>query len=273
MPPAPKLRHALGNIGIVEVDAEFKAQHSPQASSHVGVTGKVEINLQRIGTGSRPGPQGAGGHRVGGHGVPQHAKLVGQQHFFGQPHHKEANPGIKKGGRLPSGDQLLVDILVPDNGAGDELGEQGDVGGKVNQVMRGRAVIPIDINEIGHRLEGVEGNPDGQRNVHLRQGGQPRNLPQGAYKEAGVLEHPQCRQVQHDAHHQHRPAPALGGLLVHEQPGKEVHQNGADHNEDVNRLSIGVKNQVGQEQEEVPESEGQNVADQQNHRQKQEQER
>ncbi len=98
------------------------------------------------------------------------------------------------------------------------------------------------------------------------------DVPQGICEEPRVLEDPQGGQVQHDADHQHRPSPAPGRLLVHQQPGEEVHQDGANHNEHIDRLSIGVKDQIGQKQEEVSEFEGQKMADQQHHRQKQKQE-
>ena len=140
-----------------------------------------------------------------------------------------------------AGDQLLIDIPIPDDGAGDELGEEGDIAGKVHEVVGGLAVIPIHVDEVGHRLEGVEGDADGQGDVHLRQGGEGGNPPQRVHEEARVLKHPQGSQVQHDAHHQHGPAAALGGLLVHQHPGKEVHQDGGDHNEHIDRLAIGIE--------------------------------
>ncbi len=66
-------------------------------------------------------------------------------------------------------------------------------------------------------------------------------IPARVHEEARVLKHPQGSQVQHNAHHQHGPAAALGGLLVHQHPGKEVHQDGGDHNEHIDRLAIGIK--------------------------------
>ena len=49
--------------------------------------------------------------------------------------------------------------------------------------------------------------------------GIPRSV---STKRPAYLNTPKGSQVQHDAHHQHGPAAALGGLLVHQHPGKEV---------------------------------------------------
>ncbi len=65
-----------------------------------------------------------GDHRVGGNALPQHPELVGQQNFLGHAHHEQAHPGVEEGGRLMAGDQLLIDIPIPDDGAGDELGKR-----------------------------------------------------------------------------------------------------------------------------------------------------
>ena len=43
------MNFAVGNVGKVEVLQEFKAEHTTQTDGHIGITGEVEVNLQRIG--------------------------------------------------------------------------------------------------------------------------------------------------------------------------------------------------------------------------------
>ncbi len=54
MPASPEFGDALGNIRIVEVLEELKAQHISQSARHVGVAGEVEIDLEGIGDDAHP---------------------------------------------------------------------------------------------------------------------------------------------------------------------------------------------------------------------------
>ena len=54
VPPPPEFRHRGGGIGIVEVFREVKAQHLPHADGHVGVAGKVEVDLEAEGRDAQP---------------------------------------------------------------------------------------------------------------------------------------------------------------------------------------------------------------------------
>ena len=109
---------------MVEVGQELKAQHAPQPHRHVGVAGEVEVDLEGKGQHAQPGP----GHRqiAGGHGliaVPQHPHIVGNEDLLSQADHKHLHPGAKLvNGGVPLVD-LIAQVLVLDNGAGDELGK------------------------------------------------------------------------------------------------------------------------------------------------------
>ena len=256
MPAPPELGHALGDIGVIEVDAELEAQHPAQAAGHVGVTGEVEVNLQGVGAGPRPGPQHPGGHGVGGHGVPEHAELVGQQDLLRHADHEQAHAGVEQGGRLVAGDELVVHVLVADDGTGDELGEEGDVAGEVHQAVGGLAVVPIHVDEVGHGLEGVEGDADGQGDAHVRQAGEGRDLLERPDEQARILKHTQGRQVNDDAEDQNDTLAGPGGLLFDEDAAEVVDQDGPDHDQNIDRLTVGVEDQVGQQKEEVPELKG-----------------
>ena len=121
MPPPPELGKALGDIGEVEVLGEVKAHHLAQADGHLGIAGKVKVNLEGIGRRSHPGQGRGDTAKAQGFGNlgPQRADVVGNQHLFPQAHDKHSDPL----GYLSQIDgallQLLGDIGVPDNGSGD----------------------------------------------------------------------------------------------------------------------------------------------------------
>ena len=48
MPSAPELSHGPGQIWIIKVLRQLKAQHFTKAHRHIGITGKIKINLQCI---------------------------------------------------------------------------------------------------------------------------------------------------------------------------------------------------------------------------------
>ena len=72
--------------------------------------------------------------------------------------------------------ELVVHVLVPDDGAGDELGEEGDIAGEGDEPAGGRAVPPVDVDEVGDSLEGIEGDADGQGDVQVGQAGMSLEL-------------------------------------------------------------------------------------------------
>ena len=86
MPPAPEFRDAFGDIGIIEVDQKLKAQHIAEAAGHIGITAEIEIDLEGKGDDPDPRAQDPVAFRGLAQAVPQGPHLVGDEHFFGQPH-------------------------------------------------------------------------------------------------------------------------------------------------------------------------------------------
>ena len=60
---------------------------------------------------------------------------------------------------------LLVDIGVAHDRTCDQLGEEGNVQGKIQNIALHLAIPPVQIHHIGQRLEGEEGDADGQRDI------------------------------------------------------------------------------------------------------------
>ena len=151
--------------------------------------------------------------------------------------------------------ELLGHVAVADDGAGNQLGEQGDIGGEVHKAPGGRAVLPVDVDDVAHGLEGVEADADGQGDGHRGQPGEGRDQPQRVQHQAGVLKEGQGPQVQHHGGGQQSlPAPAGPGALQ-EQAGGIVDGHGGQHQQHIDRFAVGVEDQIHQQQEAVAQAE------------------
>ena len=48
VPPAPEFCNRSGKIGVIKVFHKPEPKHPSKADCHIGISGKVKINLQRI---------------------------------------------------------------------------------------------------------------------------------------------------------------------------------------------------------------------------------
>ena len=281
MPPPPELGDAFGDIGVVEVGQELKAQHPPQAHGHVGVAGEIEINLEGEGQHPQPGP----GHRQlrQGHGlvaVPQGPHVVGNEQLLSKAHHEDLHPGgkfVRRAGPLVD---LIPQVLVLDDGSGDELGEEGDKGAEVEDVPLGTGISPVDVDGVAHGLEGVEGDTDGQMEGDRVQKGQTdilddgHELQPGGGKAAGdeipIFEEAQQSQIENDGGgHRHPRAPVVppGFAPLHQQAVGKVDGGGQEHDDDINLLAPVVEYQGSGEQNHVAPLPGDDIVQKQSENQ------
>ena len=125
MPALPVLAERGGDIRVVEIFEEGETEHAAQADGHVGITRKIEIELDRKTGRSQPGHRE--GPLAGGHGedcVSHLAQGIGNNHFFGQPNDKPAYAiGIVAESDVPL-DDFLGDMAISNDGAGDQLGNK-----------------------------------------------------------------------------------------------------------------------------------------------------
>ena len=176
----------------------METEQLAQADGHIGVAGEVEIDLEGEGQHAQPGAR----HRqlAQRHGLialPQHPHIVGDEHLFRHAHHK----GLHAGGEFVRGAGPLVDlipqVLIFDDGSGDQLGEQGDEGAEVDDGPLSPGVAPVDVDGVAHGLEGVEGDADGEGQA---QGGHEADThrPERAGDKVPVLKEEEQRQIEKD---------------------------------------------------------------------------
>jgi len=55
MPAFPKFADGGGFVGRVEIEGEFDIEKPPQAQGHIGISGKVEVDLKSVAESASPG--------------------------------------------------------------------------------------------------------------------------------------------------------------------------------------------------------------------------
>ena len=270
-PPPPEFRDAPGDVGIVEIFHEFKAEHPSQADGHVGVAGEVEVDLKRKCQNAKPG--GSDRQLVCPHdltGIPELSQIVGDQQFFCQTCNKSFRTGGELLQTVASAAQLVVQILIFDDGAGDELGEQCHEGAEANDAFLRLRIAPVDIDGVAHGLEGIEGNSDGQRDPQNRHEAKAHRLHRLSQK-IPVLEEEQDGQIEKDrgCHRQTGIAilPPVRELLNQQSVGV-VDARGEQHDDRIALLTPVVEKQRSEHQNAVAQPQGHQIIDQQDDRQK-----
>ena len=241
VPAPPELADAAGNEGRVEILQEAEAQHAAQADGHVGIAGKIEIQLQE--EQCRRQPAGKEGHlRRQGQGLQHLPAQVRQQHLFpeAQGEAEEALPQALLR-HLPMRDGLRH-VAVADDGAGDELGEQGHIQQQPQGVPLQGRLAPVHVHGIGDDLEGIEGDADGELGLgHAI--GKARESAEIVHQKGRVLEIQQGGQADDDADDE-RQLPAPVRLGIDDDPGADmVYGGGKEHGQYPHRLPPGVEQQ------------------------------
>ena len=193
VPPPPELLDGLGGVGQVEVLQKPEAEQPAQADGHVAVSAEVKVDLQGVAHRPQPGQAEVQlGGRQGEHRVGHLPGGVGQEHLLSQAEDKPAQAGQGQlRGQLPPVD-LAGHVVVDDDGTGDELGKEGDVQQQLPRVPGPPLRMAVDVDDVAHPLEGIEGDADGQHDPREGQirPGQAVNRPDD---KVHVLEHAQQR--------------------------------------------------------------------------------
>ena len=150
------------------------------------------------------------------------AQRVGDEHLLAQaddetPHALDEVVAVPLALR-----ELRGDVLVADDRSGDKLWEQQDVKPEAVDASLRRRVAAVDVDQVGDRMEGEEGNPQRQRNRGQRDSAQAECAEDDAEigdHEVGVLEHREQRQVAGNGEGE-PPAPCDGTFRVADFPAK-----------------------------------------------------
>ena len=180
--------------------------------------------------------------------VHRRAEHVGQQELLAQADDEAAETLRHLADVRRSAAELRGDVVVLHDGAGDQLGEEGNVEQQLKKVRRAGIRIAVDVDRVGHALEGEEGDADGQG-----EGGQAQTeagqVADHAAEEAEVLEQGQHGHVQAQRHGQNC-LPYAEALP--EQKTREVVQQGhADQKRQVRQGACAVEQQAREQEQDV----------------------
>ena len=141
--------------------------------------------------------------------------------------------------------QLPCDVRIADDGACNQLGEQGDIRAEIDEVLLCRDAAAIDVDGVAQALEGVKADADGQRKMKQRNF-QAGDGVQTADEEVRVLENPQQPHADDDGRQQPEFFPLPGAFDA--QAADVAQQDGERHQGQQPQLPPAVKNQAGKEQ-------------------------
>ena len=169
VPSAVKIGNARCGVRVGKVADQGEAQHHGKAAGHQGIAPEIKIQLEGIGIGAQPG-QRCGNTFIAdlGQFIPQDPDPVGQQDFHAQTDHEEDH-AVFNG---PQGDPAFL-FKVPfavahDRTLGD-LGEHGEIDGRIDKAGPYLDLPCIDIRLEGDHLKDIETHAQGQQGgVHLQ---------------------------------------------------------------------------------------------------------
>ena len=249
MPAAPKFCHGFGHIGVIKVFNEVKAKNLTQTDGHIRIAGEIKVDVQHKANGVHPVEHHRGFGRFPENREHQ-CNVVCNDDFLAQADQEAAHTQISLFQCMGTALQLPCHVNVAHNRTGNQLRKQRNVSTKSNRVLLCGHIVAVHINGIAQALEGVEADADGQcqlQQLHIQTG----QFVEVVNKEVCVFEHTQRREAQRNRYDQPDSFPALGGRLSNSQTAQPEHQNRANHQKYIHRLSPTVKQQAKQQKYQI----------------------
>ena len=249
MPSPPELPDGPGNVGEREVLEELKAEHPPEADRHVGVAGEVVVDLQRVGDRGKPGH--ASRQVLCAEVVEVVADGSGQvcdDDLLAEAVEEAAHAGGHLLNRLLSAHDLGLDVPVHDNGSRNQLWEEGDIEGEVQEIFLHRVLLPVQVDDIAHRLEREEADADGERDLHRRDVRMEQAV-HGVDRKVCIFI--VAKEPKIDAHVPDKQDLCMIPEAIDQKAERPVHGDGEQKEKDISRLPPGVKQERCDEQENV----------------------
>lgn len=246
MPPAPELGNGRGHVGISEVLQEFESEHLAETDSHIRISREIVINLKSVKDRSNP-------YYLCGHGVGiicidpvcRFRNSIGNDNLFAEAKDETSDSFSRFFYSDSSVFQLVVDVLISDNGTCNELWEEGNVECKVYDLLLNRELSSVEIDDVRHYLEGEKRNTDGKSYAY-RCYGNVEVINQNHGSEGSVFEKSQKSQIKDDIQDQDQLRFAFE--LIKCKTGEVIHDDRCEHQKNVNRLPPGIEEQAGKEQ-------------------------
>ena len=226
MPAAPEILNGFGDIRVAEIFGKIKAENSPETDRHIGIAGKIKVDLQSIGENTDPRTYKRQRRKVFAEQFfSKRPCKIGKNRFFEKTDtkpHRAARRFLDSTGALVD---LFTDIAVTDNRAGNELREHRHIQKHFVKLRLHLHLAAVHVNNISKRLEGIKRNANRQRKPQKRNGNVEKAVGVGR-KKVKIFKQPQRRQRQHNGQRQKQAGFTRTAIFFNEQPGEEVDRRG-----------------------------------------------
>ena len=157
VPAAPEAADAAGRVRPKEVFRRGKAKHLPQTDGHVAVSGEIQKDLERVGQGGEPGKRRADvGPFHCENPVHRARQGVGKQELFAKADDESPKAQRHLLRIHASVGELGGKAVKAGDGAGQDLGKEGDIEQQVKEACRRLRRGSVGIHKTGDALEGEE---------------------------------------------------------------------------------------------------------------------
>ena len=183
---------------------KLKPQHFAKADGHGGITGKIEIDLQRKGHNAQPRQRGGNIAVPQPFDIfPQGTNAVGKQHLFAKAQNKQPHAIADALQRVAALQyfQLRSNVSIKHDRPGDQLGKHHHIGAQCDNVVFGVNTAAVDIQCVAHGLERIKTDAQRQRKFEQRDSGAQQAVDIGD-EEIAVFEKEQHADIEHDHQHQ-----------------------------------------------------------------------
>ncbi len=150
--------------------------------------------------------------------------------------------------------QLIGEIAIPDDRAGDELREQQQVQRGVHRTLLRDRVAAVDVDDVRDRVEGVERDPDRQQHARDDDRVGAERQEQGVDvvgEEVRVLEDAEDDEIDGDGEGEHRLRAVAGARPIDSDPHPVVERDRGEHQPREGAAALGVEDHAGDEEERV----------------------
>ena len=192
MPPLPEFTDGTRGVGIIEIFLEGEAEHAAETDGHIGVAGKIKVDLERIKQHLQP--LQSRGKAAGGQ-IEEDIRVIsegiGEDHLFRKAVAKTLDTVSPFCQRRLAVIDLGSDIPVFDDGPRNELRKQGDIKQDLAEIFLRIHISPINIDHVTHGLECIERDTERQRDLRCRENFLSRDPVDESDQEIKVLEIPE----------------------------------------------------------------------------------
>ncbi len=166
---------------------------------------------------------------------------IGQQALLREPNSEQTHPLAEPAKALSPVENLLLDSRVANDWPRHQLREHRYVHPEVERVALRRDVRSVHVDHVAHGLQRVEADAYGERQLKIGDHGGAEEGVQVLGEEPLVLEEPEDGEIEGEARRE--PQAPVRASLTDFQAERPVGEHGSHHQDHVDGLPPGVKNQ------------------------------